>query len=272
MVPLYVYIKMSPKHIIKMLMHSAVNNKGVVDWCLFGRFENEKNPKISSSSIYQRCSDSCSRINSSIDYHIKSDPGSFDFCEYNTSANFTADAESCATCLYEYEDLTILGNVLSTVQDMCEKKPGKNYTVPANVTVYGTERIQLSATASSSTPTSSAESPSTTTTTTSSSGLSKGAIAGVVLGGLVAIIAVLGLILLLLKRRKNKVKGATKDGGDAAPTTLSPHYQYNAVQQQADKDRYSYMAEAPTYQAPVEIGAGRGMSEMPAASTPAAHR
>ncbi|KAF2631835.1 hypothetical protein BU25DRAFT_445889 [Macroventuria anomochaeta] len=246
------------------------NNKGVVDWCLFGRFENEENKNISSSSIYQRCSDSCSKIRSSIDYNIKKDPGGFDFCEHNTNANFTSDAESCATCLYANEDLTILGNVLTTVQDMCEKKPGRNYTVPANVSVYAAERIQLSATSSTASPTSSSLPPSANN---SSSGLSKGVIAGIVLGALVAIILVLGLILLLLKRRKNKAKVADvpKGEGKAAPTTLPPDYQYNSVPV-ANKDRYSYAAEAPTNQAPIEIGGGRGPSELPAASTPPARR
>jgi len=237
-----------------------------VDWCIFGRFEHEENPNISSSSIYQRCSDSCSKIRSSIDYNIKSDPGSFDFCEHNTNANFTADAESCATCLYQYDDLTILGNVLTTVQDMCVKKPGKDYTVPANVTVYAAERIQLSTTSSSPSPTSSA---SPTSANESSSNLSKGAIAGIVLGGLLAIIAVLGLLLLLLKRRKNKAKACevqTKEG-NALPTG----HQYTAVQA-SDKDRYAYAAEAPAHQVPVELGIGRGMNELPAASTPPAAR
>ncbi|KAJ8118840.1 hypothetical protein OPT61_g241 [Boeremia exigua] len=239
------------------------NNKGVVDWCIFGRFENEENKNISSSSISQRCSDSCSKIRSSIDYNIKSDPGGFDFCEHNTNANFTSDAESCATCLYENDDLTILGNVLTTVQDMCVKKPGRNYTVPANVSVYGTERIQLSASSLSPSPTSTSVPPSTND---SSSSLSRGAIAGIVLGALVAIIAVLGLILLLLKRRKNglRTSAAPKNEGGAAPTAPPHNYQYSAVQH-ADKDRYSYAAEAPTDQAPVEMGASRGMSELPTA-------
>ncbi|KAJ4991456.1 lpxtg-domain-containing protein [Stagonosporopsis vannaccii] len=242
------------------------NNKGVVDFCVFGRFAEEKNSNISSSSIYQRCNEGCSKIRSSIDYNIKSDPGGFDFCEHNTSANFTVDAESCATCLYQYDDLTILGNVLTTVQDMCVKKPGKNYTVPSNVSVYAAERIQLSSTSTSLLPTSSASPP---LTAASSSRLSKGAIAGVVLGGLVAIIAVLGLILLLLKRRKNKVKASDvhNNDGDALP----PGYRYTAVQA-ADKDRYGYAAEAPTNQVPVEMGNGREMGELPIASTPPAAR
>jgi hypothetical protein len=249
------------------LIYTAVNNRGVVDWCLFGRFEYEENKNISSSSIYQRCSDSCSKIRSSIDYNIKSDPASFDFCEHNTSADFVSDAESCATCLYENEDLTILGNVLTTVQDMCEKKPGKNYTVPSTVSVYAAERIQLSAT-SSTLPTSSSLPPSSND---SSSGLSKGAIAGIVLGALVAVILILGLILLLLRRRKNEAKAADvpKNEENVAPMTLPPNYQSNSVPV-ADKDRYSYAAEVPTNQAPVEMGPARGPSELPAASTPPA--
>lgn len=244
-----------------------VNNKGVVDWCLFGRFAEEQNKNVTASSIYQRCSDSCSKIRSSIDYNIKSDPGSFDFCAHNTNANFTSDAEACATCLYQYDDLTILGNVLSTVQDMCEKKPGKNYTVPANVSIYVAERINLTATApsTSGSPTSSSAPP---PGDTSSDGLSKGAIAGIVLGALVAIIAVLGLALLLLKKRKNKAKLAEANKSKELAAT-TPEY-HNAAVPSAGKDRYSYAAEVPTHQVPVEMGAGRGMSELPSVGTPPA--
>ncbi|KAF9696574.1 hypothetical protein EKO04_005394 [Ascochyta lentis] len=240
------------------------NNKGVVDWCLFGRFADEQNKNITSSSINQRCSDSCSKIRSSIDYNIKSDPGSFDFCEHNTNGNFTSDAESCATCLYANKDLTILGNVLTTVQDMCEKKPGKNYTVPANVSVYSAERIQLSATSASTSPTSSS-----TSLPLSDSSLPKGVIAGIVLGALVAIILVLGGILLLLRRKKNRSKTADVSKGEetAAQTVLQPDYYYNAMPV-AGKDRFSYAAEAPVGQAPVEIGIGQGLSELPTTSTP----
>ena len=129
--------------------------------------------------------------------------------------------------MYENKDLTILGNVLTTVQDMCEKKPGKNYTVPPSVSVYAAERIQLSATSSTS-PTSSSLPPSSKD---SSSGLSKGAIAGIVLGALVAVILVLGFILLLLKRRKNEAKAADapQNEENVAPMTLPPNNQYNPV-------------------------------------------
>lgn len=231
----------------------------MIDWCLFGRFETEENPNITSSSIYQRCSDSCGRIRSSIDYKIKSDPGSFDFCAHNTNANFTADAEPCATCLYQYEDLTILGNVLTTVQDMCDQKPSKDYIVPANVSVYAAERIQLSTTSSSPSPTSSTL---PTPPDSSNSGLSTGGIVGIVLGG---VIAISWLILLLLKRRKNRVMASkTQNNKENIPT---PGYQYNSVPR-TDKDHYTYAAEAPSVQAPVEMGAVRGINELPAASTP----
>ncbi|KAF3010744.1 hypothetical protein E8E13_007111 [Curvularia kusanoi] len=240
------------------------NNKGVVDWCIFGRFGEEQNKNISSSSIYQRCSDPCSKIRSSIDYNIKSDPGSFDFCAHNTNANFTADAESCATCLYQYEDLTVLGNVLTTVRDMCDKKPGQNYSLPASVSVYAAARISLAANTTSPPP-----SQTSSSTSTDNASLSKGAIAGIVLGALLAIIAVLGLLLLLLKKRKNKAKmaEASKDHELAATAPQPPGSQYGAANS-AGKDRYSHAAEAPAQQAPVELGDGRGTSEMPSVGTP----
>lgn len=242
------------------------NNKGVVDWCLFGRFAEEQNKNISASSISQRCGDSCSKIRSSIDYNIKSDPGGFDFCAHNTNENFTADAAGCATCLYQYEDLTVLGNVLSTVRDMCEKKPGRNYTLPESVEVYGAKRVNLAGNATSPSPSGSRTSSSTSS---SSEGLSKGAIAGIVLGGLIALIALLGLALFLLKRRKNHARQAEASRGvELAATTTGPpgYHQYTAVpaEAQGGKERYGYVAEAEAGRAPVELGDGRGRSELPA--------
>lgn len=265
----YHFINLQP------LTRILVNNKAVVDFCIFGRFAEEQNKNIAASSIHERCSDSCSKIRSSIDYNIKSDPGGFDFCAHNTNANFTSDAQECAECVYKYDDLTILGNVLTTVQDMCEKKPGKNYTVPTNVSVYAAERINLTGTASSpspSPPTSSAARP--TASNDSSNGLSTGALAGIVLGGLLVIIAVLCLLLLLLKKRKNKAKLAEAGKGEelAAHTATPPTYQYNTEGPQAGKDRYTYAAEAPTHQPPVEMDGGRGTTELSAVGTPPARR
>ena len=159
----------------------------------------------------------------------------------------------------------MLGNVLSTVRDMCEKKPGKNYTVGKGVEVYGAERIDLSGnvTAPSASPSSSpSSSPPSGASSSSDDGLSKGAIAGIVLGGLLALIALLGLALLLLKRRKNGARRAEAGKGEelaATPATGPPQYH----QAQAGKERFGDAAEAEAMQAPVELGDGRGRSELP---------
>jgi hypothetical protein len=237
---------------------SAVNNKGVIDWCLFGRFAEEANKNISASSISQRCSSSCSKIRSSIDFDIKSDPGGYDFCAHNTNANFTADAAECADCLYQYEDLSVLGNVLSTVRDMCDKKPGRNYTIGEGVEVYGAERINLSDNATSASPSASPTPSSTPASSASSSddGLSKGAIAGIVLGGLLALIALLGLALFALKRRKNSARRAEAiKGGELADTSATGSSGYH--QAPAGKENFGYVAEADAGRAPpVELGDG----------------
>jgi hypothetical protein len=80
----------------------------VVYWCLFGRFAEEENKNISQSSIYKTCNNKCNKIYDAADYTIKKNPDSYSFCDYN--GNFTADAESCLSCLYGIPGLTILGN------------------------------------------------------------------------------------------------------------------------------------------------------------------
>jgi hypothetical protein len=87
----------------------SVNNRGMVDWCLFGRFAKEKNTTLSDTFGNRPCNTNCSKIFDAADYGIKDNPESFSFCDNNNS-NFTADAESCLICLYKTPQRTILAN------------------------------------------------------------------------------------------------------------------------------------------------------------------
>ena len=150
---------------------------------------------------------------------------------------------------------------------MCDRKPGKNYTVPANVSVYAADRIQLSA-ASVLAPTTSL-STSSLLADESSPDLSKGVITGIVLGALVAIILILGGILLLLRRKKNRSKtdGVLGSEGIEEPMSLRQSYQYNSVPVHG-RDRYEYAEEVHPNHAPFGIGVGEGTREMSAVSKP----
>jgi hypothetical protein len=87
---------------------TTVNNRGVIDWCLFGRFGEETNKDISASLIYTACNNRCTKLYTAADYMVKSAPSSYNFCD--TAGNFTQDAESCLDCLYKTPGLTTLGN------------------------------------------------------------------------------------------------------------------------------------------------------------------
>lgn len=89
-------------------MIETVNNKGMVDWCIFGRFSNEKREDVSKTYPYQQCNTACQAIYSPIDYRIKDDTVSYQFCDHD--GNFTSDADPCISCLYGAGNLTILGN------------------------------------------------------------------------------------------------------------------------------------------------------------------
>lgn len=86
----------------------AVNNRGTVDWCLFGRFAEETNPKVSTTYPYNQCHSKCQAIYDASDYRIKSDPQKYDYCD--TSGDFITNAKDCVNCLYSSQNLTILGN------------------------------------------------------------------------------------------------------------------------------------------------------------------
>lgn len=117
---------------------------------------------------------------------------------------------------------------------MCHKKPGKVYNFPKDQEIYAASKISLSGTtssqASNSPSPSSSPSSSPASTSESSSGISKGAIAGIVLGALVGIALILGGILLLFRRRKNKSKVAELSPETHENTAYGHEaYQYSAV-------------------------------------------
>jgi hypothetical protein len=86
----------------------VVNNRGVVDWCLFGRFAEESNPNISTTRVYTSCHSHCSGLYNAADYTIKSNLDSYSFCTQD--GDFGANAESCLACLYDTPGLNMLGN------------------------------------------------------------------------------------------------------------------------------------------------------------------
>ncbi|KAF1919445.1 hypothetical protein BDU57DRAFT_141671 [Ampelomyces quisqualis] len=116
---------------------------------------------------------------------------------------------------------------------MCNKKPGKVYNFPKDQEIYAATRISLSSTpaaqASSSASPSSSSKPASSSD--SNSGLSKGALAGIVLGALVGIALILGGILLLFRRKKNKSKAAELSSQTHGNTAYGhAGYQYSAVE------------------------------------------
>ncbi|KAJ4375946.1 hypothetical protein N0V83_001225 [Neocucurbitaria cava] len=246
------------------------NNRGTVDWCLFGRFDNEKDKNITGSSIYKQCKNDCDAIYTSADYTIKKDPASYSFCDYD--GNFTADADTCLSCLRKQDGLSILGNILETVQDLCKQKPGRVYDFPDNQEIYTTTPITLSATSSTSPSASPSPSP------TPSSGLSTGGIVGIALAG---VALVLGVILYFLRKRKNKNKSkqmavAQGENGYGNLNTHGPgygapagNYAYNPMAQ-SQKERYAHQPPIANVEqpGPAELGAQRPVTELPGGDVP----
>jgi di/tricarboxylate transporter len=157
--------------------------------------------------------------------------------------------------------------VLTSVKQLCIQKPGKVFSFNENV--YNTTRIQI-APATTSGASSSTGAPASSQTSgsnnnsNSGSGISKGAIAGIVLGALIAIIIVLVAILLLLRRlrKRKEIKGM--------PTEMNQlnvpigNYQYDPMTQSA-KEHYSYQAGGSPLQTrgPIELETQREVTEMP---------
>ncbi|KAH4001393.1 hypothetical protein HBI56_070120 [Parastagonospora nodorum] len=236
------------------------NNRGVIDWCLSGRFGEETNKDISASPIYTACNNRCTKLYTAADYMVKSAPSSYNFCDI--AGNFTQDAESCLDCLYETPGLTTLGNVLATVVDMCKQKPGKTYNSPSNQDIYAPTKLMLSSPEASqsnsltSTPTSVPTSSSSSTSSpqaSSSGGLSKGALAGIIVGALLGAALLLASALLLLRRKKNQRKGAVVE------TSYTPVRGQQKVLHEMDVDHVAQYdpAELPAHgkvEMPTESG------------------
>jgi hypothetical protein len=138
--------------------------------------------------------------------------------------------------------------VLATIVDLCKKTPTKNYTFPKDQQIYGAAKITLSSSANSTTSTtpSASMSPSSSQhAIIGSTGLSKGALAGIVLGVLVLIIAVLVGVLMLFRRKKNNDKAMAVSGNGETVHEVQGDYGYQPVGGQ--KEGYAQ-------QRPVEMG------------------
>jgi hypothetical protein len=223
-----------------------------VDWCLFGRFAEESNPNISTTPVYKSCNSHCNKLYNAADYTIKSNLDSYSFCSQD--GDFGTNAESCLSCLYSTPGLSMLGNgtlsdsvasgsvcganaiiVLATIVDICKKTPTNNYTFPKDQQIYSSAKIKLSSTSTSSNSSSSA-SPSASASSSSSDvakvgsiGLSKGALAGIVLGALVLVILVLVGVLMLFRRKKNQKKSMAVSGNGEAVHVAQGNYEYQPV-------------------------------------------
>ncbi|KAF2004112.1 hypothetical protein P154DRAFT_66612 [Amniculicola lignicola CBS 123094] len=266
------------------------NNKGIIDWCLFGRFAEEQNENKTETFAYQACNSDCNAIYASADYRAKADATGYYFCDHD--GNFTADAEKCMNCLYDSKsNLTVIANVLATVGQMCINKPGKTWPQFNQTSVYMPTRLQLNALASPSSTVSTSSSSSSSSSSTSStstntpasdpsSSLSAGVIAGIVLGALIVIIAILGAILFFLRRLKKQKKATGAWGkNENGPAQAGSHEMYNPVGGQgkerypyqgetAYSDRGSYGRQTPVETSglmqPVELADNRSVQELPA--------
>jgi hypothetical protein len=122
--------------------------------------------------------------------------------------------------------------VLATIVDLCKKTPTKNYTFPKDQQIYGAAKITLSSSANSTTSTtpSASMSPSSSQhAIIGSTGLSKGALAGIVLGALVLVILVLVGVLMLFRRKKNQKKSMAVSGNGEAVHVAQGNYEYQPV-------------------------------------------
>jgi len=85
-----------------------VNNRKMMDWCTFGRNDQESMSDFSSSVLARSCDSECSPIRDAVDYRVNVYSDYYDFCD--TVDNFTAKAQGCVDCLYKQDTTKIMGN------------------------------------------------------------------------------------------------------------------------------------------------------------------
>jgi predicted lipid-binding transport protein (Tim44 family) len=149
---------------------------------------------------------------------------------------------------------------VATLTKLCDTKPGKNINFDEDI--YNTTQIKISSTS----PNSTSSSLPPVSPSDSASSLSKGAIAGIVLGGLVLIAALLAGILVLLQRAKKRREGKTIEMPTNAPSAAAipnTSYQYAPVQEH----KYAHQGELGTAR-PVSELATTGPVELPPTSPP----
>ncbi|KAH7392358.1 hypothetical protein DE146DRAFT_766584 [Phaeosphaeria sp. MPI-PUGE-AT-0046c] len=239
-------------------------------WFLFNLRGVKTNPDKSETVISKHCSTRCNKIYNTADYQIKSNSDSYNFCD--SSGNFTSDAEDCLACIYEAQGLTILGNALATVMDMCKKKPGRTYDFPKDQEIFAATKITFLDISASSSPSASPTSLSSTSPTSpppsSSNSLSVGALAGIILGGLAGTALILCGILLLFRRRKSKVRAKTmavEVNTHSAHSGVPPSYRYEySPAGHTQKDVYAFNTELDAQHQTMELPTQTAPSELPA--------
>ncbi|RDW71037.1 hypothetical protein BP6252_07600 [Coleophoma cylindrospora] len=188
------------------------NMKFSFDWCTLG-FTDQENPVVDESQV--ACLSSCQAIKPLTTYELlKTDMGlQYAYCN-QAGVNYTQAYGTCRDCLKTVPLAQTLSQWLDTeaMNVACETTPGNGSALPLTFDVFSTASTSssISTSTASSTGTSAPTTSSTAAsaaaiTPVSSTGLSGGAKAGVGVGvAAAAIIAALGGICLLRRRRNQR--------------------------------------------------------------------
>ncbi|KAF1993966.1 hypothetical protein P154DRAFT_625037 [Amniculicola lignicola CBS 123094] len=252
-----------------------VNNKDMLDWCLFGRFGNDLNNEVNKTYSYQQCNSDCNPISEAIDYRLMDDPIWYSFCD--AKGNFSINAQKCIDCLYVNNNMTVLGNVLAVVSQMCLDGPFKIWREFVDEkSIYTPTRLNLASiisASSSASPTFSStstltssptSSPTSSSPSDSSPGLSNGVIASIVLSSLILTIAILVGTLLYFRRLKKQQKavGAWDKNGEGQSGESKAGSPVRQVPGSQGKDWVAYQYKTGYSHAGENAGRGHSPAEL----------
>ncbi|RDW83460.1 hypothetical protein BP5796_04951 [Coleophoma crateriformis] len=236
------------------------NMKFSFDWCTLG-FTDQENPEVDESQV--ACLSSCQAIKPLTTYELlKTDMGlQYAYCN-QAGVNYTQAYGTCRDCLKTVPLARTLSQYTEAMNVACETTPGNGSALSLTFDVFATASTSssISTSTASSTSTSAPTTSSTaatapTTTPVSSTGLSGGAKAGVGVGvAAAAIVAALGGICLLRRRRNQRnVQAELESPNEGYPMTYEaakvPPYQDSSSPQS-----YQELSSPQSQPDPVEMG------------------
>jgi hypothetical protein len=172
------------------LQYGLYNLRFALSWCLFGW---DNNTQIANTPCLT--SFSCGPIQSAFEYDsLNQNASSYSYCPLMNSVS----VPKCSACLSEMNNENYLSNFVTVLEAACQQQPVPGGTLSVQGSVFSETIVNIT----TATPSAS----SSAVYQAGANGLTRGAIIGIVIGGLVFLVTVAGFCVVWQgKRRRRRI-------------------------------------------------------------------